>query len=242
MLDEASRTIIIFGPPGSGKSSVISMLLEDDSNSPIDSNLPSLQIAQNYGCNPTPFYHKSYEVSICEFTYLIYDVTGVAEDTPNFTSSATFQNLQNLVRNLALNGPSLLILCVRGPEIKRNTKRNFHLFFDGIFNKEIPIALVVTGLEDEKPTMESWWARNNNVLNKFRIRFSAHACITASRHAQERYFDSRNALKSLIVQHAVAPGVARTEKDTKVWLASIAKRFVGLAGGSVLSSLRRALA
>jgi len=56
-----------------------------------------------------------------------------------------------------------LFYCVRGPRIKETTVYNYKMFYQGLFQGEIPIVLVVTGLEQEDP-MDAWWRRNGDVF------------------------------------------------------------------------------
>ncbi|KAN0090969.1 hypothetical protein V8E55_004535 [Tylopilus felleus] len=44
--------------------------------------------------------------------------------------------------------------------------------------KKVPVALVVTGLENYEGNMEGWWIEHEKDLMKHGMRFDAHACVT----------------------------------------------------------------
>ncbi|KAF9241822.1 hypothetical protein BU15DRAFT_60722 [Melanogaster broomeanus] len=63
-------------------------------------------------------------------------------------------------------GIRLLIFCIRGGRITAVTQNNYRLFYEILCQKEVPIAFVITGLENE-PSMEGWWTKNKSEFEKY---------------------------------------------------------------------------
>ena len=51
---------------------------------------------------------------------------------------------------------------------------------------EVPILLVVTGLEG-KDDMDDWWYENQKTIKKMKMSFDGHACITSWKGRGNRY-------------------------------------------------------
>ncbi|KAF8830347.1 hypothetical protein HHX47_DHR2000506 [Lentinula edodes] len=94
----------------------------------------------------------------------------------------------------------------------------------------VPIVIVVTGLEDQEPTMDSWWTENKYAFDKYDMHFVDHACITATLgkkmkngefRNQEEYNESKVLLRDLIVERCRD---ARPWKvETKTWFVAVIK-------------------
>ncbi|KAE9393155.1 hypothetical protein BT96DRAFT_999694 [Gymnopus androsaceus JB14] len=189
-----ARNIIIFGSTGCGKSSVINMLRGEDI-APVSS-----------GARGCTFESKAYRVTIDGEEYQVHDTTGLDEgDAGRVSSKDAILKLYQLLRNLQ-DGVALLVYCMRGPRLTGAIQRNYSTFYDGFFRKEVPIVVVVTGLEDVEPMMESWWTDGDEpgriAFAKYNMHFDGHACITASRgkrnRNQEEYEESKEVLRQLI--------------------------------------------
>ncbi|KAJ3919505.1 hypothetical protein F5877DRAFT_12647, partial [Lentinula edodes] len=159
------------------------------------------------GCT---FENKSYSVTIERQEYRLYDTTGLDEGTVGtVVSKDALVKLYHLLRDLQ-GGISLLVYCMRGPRITETLERNYNIFYDGFCRKAVPIVIVVTGLEDQEPTMDSWWTENKYAFDKYDMHFVDHACITATLgkkmkngefRNQEEYNESKVLLRDLIVEH-----------------------------------------
>jgi hypothetical protein len=104
------------------------------------------------------------------------------------------------------DGIHLLVYCVRNARKTTALRRNYDLFRSKL--KEVPIALVVTGLEYQSPVMEEWWTKNEKYLSEQQMTFAGHACITAVTlrddddvSVKERHAQSYHAVCDLIDQH-----------------------------------------
>jgi hypothetical protein len=172
---------LVFSETGGGKSSVINMLA--GANVAATSN-------DAIGCT---FENTRYElndlVHIC-------DTTGLNES-----------RVGKLIRDLAHSGGiDLLVFVVRGgPGVTSSTVRNCELFYEAICRKEVPIVVVITGLEYEQD-MDVWWKRNEQAFRGYGMVFHGHACITAIRgkkifgrtSAPKEYDRSKKTLEDLI--------------------------------------------
>jgi hypothetical protein len=100
----------------------------------------------------------------------------------------------------------LLMYCVRSARKTTTFRRNYDLVHSKF--KEVPIVLVVTGLEHQRPDMETWWTKNEKFLSDQQMTFAGHACITAvtlrdddGAWVKECYAQSYRAICNLIDQH-----------------------------------------
>jgi hypothetical protein len=90
-------------------------------------------------------------------------------------------------------------------------RRNYDLFHSKL--EEVPIVLVITGLEHQRPDMEEWWTKNEKFLSDQQMTFAGHVCITAltlrdndNAWIKERYGQSYHAVCELIERHSLPSG------------------------------------
>ena len=79
-------------------------------------------------------------------------------------------NLYSLIRSLD-NSVSLLIYCVCGLSVKHDMVKNYTMFYKVFCQKQVLVVIVVTGLENKEPTMESWWVENKVSYTKAGMSF-----------------------------------------------------------------------
>jgi len=187
------RNIVIFGETGAGKSSVVNLIA--------GKRLAEVGSSAR-GCT---FKSASYEDAIEEFSIRMHDTVGLNEgEGGTVAAREAIIELYNLIEGLR-EGISLLVFCLRG-RIKDTTKKNYKLFFEGLCQMQVPIVLVVTGLELEEPDMQSWWSRNAQEFNSSQMVFDGHACITSTKGKarngkfmyEEEYAESRSLTRNLI--------------------------------------------
>ncbi|KAH7913271.1 P-loop containing nucleoside triphosphate hydrolase protein [Hygrophoropsis aurantiaca] len=161
--------IIIFGETGCGKSSLINL---------IAANTVAKTSSGAAGCTLDA---KDYLVPINEQKFRLWDTVGLNE--PHMSANDYLQAIgkaYDLIRRLqCTGGVALLMFCMRGGRITAAAESNFHLFYDILCKKEVPVALVLTHLENED-RMEDWWTNNNALFAKARMHSAGHACITAT--------------------------------------------------------------
>ena len=132
------------------------------------------------GCTPS---NQPYAIPHGYDNYVFWDTAGLNEaEDGTVSSQAAVRNLLNLVND---HGVNLLIYCIRErfPGIIRV---NYDLFWGIICRKEVPIVLVVTGLEG-KDDMDEWWRENRKTIEKMKMSFDGHACITSWKGRENRY-------------------------------------------------------
>ncbi|KIK32260.1 hypothetical protein CY34DRAFT_49513, partial [Suillus luteus UH-Slu-Lm8-n1] len=158
------RNIVIFGKTGSGKSSVINTIaqsqLVETSN-------------DTYRCTSTT---QRYQVEISGQTFVLIDTAGL-----NLGVAAKAENqLKNLLCELVnptSDGISLLVYCVHCTTPLRALVKDYTKFYSGICRENVPIVIVVTGLEKMTP-MEVWWDSNWREIESLGMHFASHACVT----------------------------------------------------------------
>lgn len=146
-----THNIILFGEVGSGKSSIVNLIIGKDVAKVSNSTL---------GCT---FEIESYPTRIGNTSYYIFDTVGLnGGDSFRVPQWAAIQGLYTLVRQLS--GVSLFIFCIRGRILEKS--RVIWLFFlDVLCGGNVPIIAVVTGLEHEDNLTDE--ARRNEVIKAF---------------------------------------------------------------------------
>ncbi|KAJ3566735.1 hypothetical protein NP233_g6812 [Leucocoprinus birnbaumii] len=191
----ARSNIIIFGESGAGKSSVINMLSANENSADIS--------AGARGCT---FEARSYDVDVLGQPATLWDTAGLDEgDAGRVPKAEAIVQLYTLLRKLS-DGVSLLMFVMRAPRVKASAPQNWKLFREVICQKKVPIAIVITGLEQED-NMDAWWWNNKATFQNYDIYPGGFACITATRGKARRggghifddeYDDSRGRVRQLI--------------------------------------------
>ncbi|KAF8557973.1 hypothetical protein OG21DRAFT_1434097 [Imleria badia] len=187
-----ARNVIVFGESGVGKSSVINMIagkhITRTSNDAV-------------GCT---FRCHCYQVLLDGLSLNLWDTVGLDEGTEGTVPARQAESsLKAFLHQITRwNGIDLLLYCVRGTRVRQALLRNYNIFYAAICRKKVPVALVVTGLENYEGDMEGWWTEHEKDLMKHGMRFDAHACVTTihSDHPaiQDRLKQSRDVLRNLV--------------------------------------------
>lgn len=211
--------IIVFGETGAGKSSLINML----AGSPV--------ARTSSGAVGETFSSKMYDVNIKGRNCYLWDTAGMNEGNQGTVPDhKALENLRDLVFNLQ-DGVHLLLYCIRGGRYGDILRVNYDLFYGIVCRSNVPIVVVITGLEQESP-MESWWEVNKEEFVKYDLRFEGHACVTTTRgkvmkdgfHAfEEEYMASEKVVEALILKACLNVGVNLTNPE---WLGQIDRRMV----------------
>ncbi|KAF8836420.1 hypothetical protein BDN67DRAFT_974216 [Paxillus ammoniavirescens] len=219
---QSRANIVIFGEAGSGKSSLVNLILGSD---------VAKTSSDAGGCTLDA---KYYDTTIQGKEFRIYDTVGLNE------AQAEAQALQDpdrligaiikayrLVQSLSdAGGINLLIFCVRKGRITASMQHNYKLFQDFLCHKKVPVSLVITHLEHEED-MEDWWLNNKTHFAEFGIHVIDHACTTTKRTFGPRYQASRQAVHDLLVTHDFGAGFA-LEKVS--WAAELFRKLLELVG------------
>jgi hypothetical protein len=223
--------ILIFGETGTGKSSLINMLAGNEIAGVSSDAL---------GCT---FGSQMHEAVINDNPFKLWDTAGLNEgEHGTVPAEQAMQNLQDLVHKLK-GGVSLLVYCIRGTRFRDIMQINYDLFCSIICQSNVPVVVVVTGLENESP-MESWWHENGAQLNAHGMTFAGHACVTTTKGKQlksgeymfeEEYEESEGKTRELIMDHYLrTPWIV----DERTWLATITAKLASYydrqaSGGTV---------
>ena len=118
---------------------------------------------------------------------------------------------------------------MRAPRIKATTEDNYRLFYEIFCDEQVPIVMIVTGLE-EMDDMDQWWSKNKPAFDRYNMSFAAVACITATKGKCRRgvylygaeYEESKWKVEDLIYRrHMPVPW----KKPTTPWFVSILARL-----------------
>ncbi|KAJ3500731.1 hypothetical protein NLJ89_g9662 [Agrocybe chaxingu] len=182
--------VIIFGETGTGKSSLINMLSGRE-----DAAVSNQATGGTFSSQP-------HEVRLQDRTYNIWDTAGLNEgEHGSVPANVAMENLRTLVGKMD-EGVNLLVYCVRGARFREILKFNYDMFYKVICEEEVPIVIVVTGLEHESP-MDAWWVENCEEFDKYGLEFNGCACITTVRGKngmfEEEFEESTKKVGELIV-------------------------------------------
>ncbi|KAF9522878.1 hypothetical protein CPB83DRAFT_911057 [Crepidotus variabilis] len=208
---QPTKDIILFGSTGSGKSSVINMLIG-----------PHTAKVDN-GANGCTFNSSAYPLSLGGIEFTIHDTAGLNEGwNGTVPNSHAMAQLYELLRRCK-DGISLLIYCVRAGRMGPYTealKQNWAFFYEILCKKQVPIILLVTNVESD----EGSWLDREDTAQLFRdcaIFPNGAACITPivgpQRYYQDLFNKSKVVTEKLILQHYGWPWSLRSA----VWAASI---------------------
>jgi hypothetical protein len=191
------KTIVIFGNNGSGISSIINVIAQE-------------QLAKTScdarGCTSTP---QRYQVEILGHRFVLFDTASLNQGVGGTVTTAKAEKqLRSLLHKL-MNSKSdeigLLVYCMHRTTAPPIVAEAYNKFYSGICQKKVPIVIIVTGLEKETH-MESWWNTNRKKFEG--MHFAGHACITAIQKYQgipddytRRVAESGDVLRDLIVNH-----------------------------------------
>ncbi|KAG2030008.1 hypothetical protein BDR03DRAFT_929338 [Suillus americanus] len=163
--------VLLFGETGVGKSAIINLIMgRDVAQTSPDATSCTLQ-------------HTSYEVSLGDHRFKLWEISSL-ESMSFFQTLFTKWRLKKAYKKLYKDdGVYLLLYCMRGSRPQRALLRDYKFFTDVVGSTagpgRVPVAAVVTSLEDYLTDMDMWWVKNKDSLESLGMRFSAHACITS---------------------------------------------------------------
>ena len=197
------HNVIVIGNIGAGKSSVINMLLGTD------------HAAVSSGPRVETSRHAEYRLQYQSNHYMLHDTPGLTNPIITaeiFTAKTIYAETKNALQTLCdlvahlEGGVHLLLYVVRGPRIEDRSREDYRLFKEAICGGNVPICLVVTGLEYED-SPEQWWNDNKGNFDNLGMGFNGQACITATkgrklkngeRQFAEMYEDSTKKVEKLL--------------------------------------------
>ncbi|KAG2370288.1 P-loop containing nucleoside triphosphate hydrolase protein [Suillus spraguei] len=198
------KNIVIFGETGSGKSSVINVIAQQNvaetSNDSVGRTSES----------------RPYSVDISGQRFALFDTAGLNEGpagtVPHKQAKRQLRNLLDKLHKSPSDDIDLLMYCVRKSTSPRAILDTYKTFYSRTYQKKkVPIVVVVTGLEFESP-MESWWDAHKKIFDDMHL--AGHACVTTIQEYEGipeeftlRVAESGTILRDLIVDVCSAPTV-----------------------------------
>jgi len=223
MSQEFVPNIIVFGETGVGKSSVINILDGPD------------QVLANVGnaARGVSTTDIRYTKTIRGSDFNVFDTVGLNEGKAGtVTPRDAIERLYNLICHLD-DGISLLVFVVRASRVTYATQQIYKMFYDIICNKEVPMVIVLTGLELEQD-MDGWFHRNREAFDKGGMIFQGSACITATQGIVngrtlygDAYKQSKEKVERLIYEsYTMAPW----KVPRRSWFADVVARVADMLG------------
>lgn len=165
---QGSKNVVVFGESGVGKSSLINLIAGKKVSETSSGAL---------GCT---LEYKQHLLDLGDQQFAVWDTAGLDEGTQGSVPAEKAEAyLKQLLHDLAKNnGVDLLVYCVRGTRVRSALLTNYHIFYSAICRKKVPIAIVVTGLENQEGNMETWWYNNKLQFSSLKMFFDNHACVT----------------------------------------------------------------
>lgn len=125
--------------------------------------------------------HAFYEIGLDNLRFKLWEVSSTA---PRNFFKRLFEKwrLKRSYKKLYKDdGVYLLLYCMRNSRAQGTLVRDYKFFTSivGSTTGNVPVAAVVTNLEDYPSDMDDWWKRNEQNLGRQGMRFSKHACITS---------------------------------------------------------------
>ena len=145
---------------------------------------------------------KGYTIQKGEKSYRFWETSGLNEETDSVPAQEAAKKLINLLKGMNV---SLIIYLTRGR--MNEVGANKHMFdqIRSVCGEQVPIVLVVTGLEGEGEAMDEWWTSNKSDIERLKLSFQGHACVTTIKGRnnmyEKEYQDSRSKLWKLVQEH-----------------------------------------
>ncbi|KAG1904909.1 P-loop containing nucleoside triphosphate hydrolase protein [Suillus fuscotomentosus] len=172
-LEEASHrkdtcNVVIFGHTGAGKSSLINLITKTQL-------VPTSPDAE--GCTrETTVYGHEVVTQNRTLKVQLFDTAGLDEGSYGTVPNPQAENALKTLFQSRIK-IHILMYCVQGTKGASALRRSYKLL--SRVKGNVPIVLVVTGLENREPEMEDWWRSNETSISDFGMNFAGHACITA---------------------------------------------------------------
>ncbi|KIK99378.1 hypothetical protein PAXRUDRAFT_822796 [Paxillus rubicundulus Ve08.2h10] len=166
--------VIVFGDPGEAKSSLINLIARE-----------TLAEPSTHTYNSSVFEASSHDVYLSDdhqrrHRFRFFETAGLSGHFGVAQYLHALAKLHELICELhRTGGVRLLIFCIRGGRVTAAMQRDYVLFRDAFCRKQVPVAFVVTGLENEV-YMEKWMEANGDDIKARGMYYNEHACITTS--------------------------------------------------------------
>ncbi|KAG1741418.1 uncharacterized protein EDB91DRAFT_1222260 [Suillus paluster] len=191
------KNVILFGQAGSGKSSLINLMAGKDEADTSPDMKPHRAISS-----------AEYDIEFDGESYKVFETIGLEEPQlglPQYLE--TVRSACELIQNLeSQGGIDLLLFCMRAGRLTATLQSNYRLFHEFLCDKQVPIVIAITHLEEEEGRLNAWWERNEEVFLEQDVRVDGHACVVAAdRHDKYplQYKESRVKIRNLVKKFTV---------------------------------------
>ncbi|KAN0091355.1 hypothetical protein V8E55_004921 [Tylopilus felleus] len=222
-----SPNVLIVGETGAGKSSVVNLIAGE-------------RLAEVHsGADACTLEATSYDIILPDNQGLshhirLFDTVGLNES--QFKKNAylsAVEKANTLICQLQRTGGiRLLLFCIRGGRITAVMQNNYRLFCDILCQNKVPVAFVITGLENEE-SMEGWWERNVLSFEACGLSCASHACVTAIRgvdgYYSAKYDESQKTIRAMLLAH-VTGGSTSWQPERTGWFINLAGKLLKWLG------------
>ncbi|KAG1805440.1 uncharacterized protein BJ212DRAFT_1391781 [Suillus subaureus] len=212
-----TRNFIMFGEAGVGKSALVNLIAGED----LAETSASAQICT--------LKSTEYPVTVSDslFHVNLFDTMGL--DSPTMNNAGYLDALvkaHKLIVSLKNRGGIHgLLFCIKASRVSNTVQQNYRLFYEFLCQEQVPLALVITNLENEE-NMEDWWTMNKAHIENARIVPVTHVCITTIRGYQNayeaRYIESRKKVLNMLKELGSCDACS---VDESVWFARMSKKL-----------------
>ncbi|KAI6156070.1 P-loop containing nucleoside triphosphate hydrolase protein [Pisolithus thermaeus] len=211
MVDDPVLSVMVLGETGVGKSSVINLIVGEN----IARDSSNVEVCTRHTTR--------YAATVESMRMHIWEVSGFNQSDRDLRQNAfdTEDKFRPMLEARAR--VNVILFCMRGQKLTVTTKQIFERIH-GIFERQIPIVLVINHLERERD-MEDWWRRNRDRLGTS-MSGTRHVCVTGLRN-QENSRRSREQLVAVLRGTTLVRGAADRRMARVGWLGSVADLAVG---------------
>ncbi|KAG0697665.1 P-loop containing nucleoside triphosphate hydrolase protein [Suillus ampliporus] len=213
----ARPNFVVFGEMGVGKSSLINLIAGEQ------------RAESSSGTQSCTLESTQYQIRLSDpqLDVNLFDTAGLDSPTMNNTSylDALVKAHELIVSLKNQGGVHGLLFCMKGGRVSSTMQQNYRLFYEFLCQEQVPLALVVTNLENEAD-MDEWWTRNKAHIEKSGIVPITQVCITTIKGHdnvhEKRYNESRKKVHNMLKELASSEACS---VDVGSWFARMCKKL-----------------
>jgi len=179
-----------------------------------------------HGLRGETFRRTIYRVEIDGKAYNLHDTVGLgAHSGGTVDNRKAVRNLYRLLTDLSSSGGvNLLVFVLKRGRLTDSIHKNYTLFHHGVCDSNVPIVIVVTSCENDEPTMDTWWIKNEAPFTAAGMLFDGHAGVCANKGRKTKtggysheglVEESAEMVKQLVVQHCMSNGWVKVRNPSR---------------------------
>jgi len=106
-------------------------------------------------------------------------------------------------------GVDLVVYCMRRGRLSSEQARHLRTIWKMFCHGDVPLVLVVSGVDYRRGSTEKWWEANGEDLrNAVQVRFADHICLNtwdsahpSWKHQGARYEEAQRLVRDLVIRH-----------------------------------------